>query len=184
MCVCVCVCVSFCFITKWISYTYTYIPYLLPLASPSLPPYHTPLGGHKAPSWSPCAMWLLPTSYLFHICSVYMSMPLSHFVPAYPSPALCPQVHSLRLCLYSCPAPRFIRTFFFFRFHIYVLADSICFSLSDLLHSVGQTLGLFDLPFPLRPGNHWSVYSLCSFVFTRKPNSLNHTACAYSDWLL
>ena len=43
-------CVSFCFITKWISYTYTY---LLPLASPSHPPYPTPLGGHKAPSWSP-----------------------------------------------------------------------------------------------------------------------------------
>ena len=36
-------------------------------------------------------------------------MPLSHFVPAYPSPSPCPQVHSLRLHLYSCPAPRFIR---------------------------------------------------------------------------
>ena len=34
-------------------------PYLLPLASPSHPPYPTPLGGHKAPSWSPCAMRLL-----------------------------------------------------------------------------------------------------------------------------
>ena len=31
--------------------------------------------------------------------------------------------------------------FFFFRFHIYVLAYGICFSLSDLLHSVWQTLG-------------------------------------------
>ena len=31
--------------------------------------------------------------------------------------------------------------FFFFRFHIYVLAYDICFSLSDLLHSVWQTLG-------------------------------------------
>ena len=31
--------------------------------------------------------------------------------------------------------------FFFFRFHIYALAYGICFSLSDLLHSVGQTLG-------------------------------------------
>ena len=29
--------------------------YLLPLASPSHPPYHTPLGGNTAPSWSPCA---------------------------------------------------------------------------------------------------------------------------------
>ena len=32
-------------------------------------------------------------------------------------------------------------TTFFFRFHIYVLAYGICFSLSDLLHSVWQTLG-------------------------------------------
>ena len=70
-----------------------------------------------------------------------MSMPLSHFVPAYPSPSPCPQVHSLRLHFYSCPAPMFFRTFFFFRFHIYVLAYGICFSLSGLLHSVWRTLG-------------------------------------------
>ena len=44
---------------------------------------------------------------------VFMSMPLSHFVSAYPSPSTCPQVHSLRLHLYSCPAPRFFRNFFF-----------------------------------------------------------------------
>ena len=62
-----CLRVGFCFITKWISYTYTYIPISLPSASPSHPPYLTPLGGHKAPSWPPCAMWLLPTSYLFYI---------------------------------------------------------------------------------------------------------------------
>ena len=34
---------------------------------PSHPPYPTPLGGHKARSWSPCAMRLLPTSYLFYV---------------------------------------------------------------------------------------------------------------------
>ena len=33
------------------SATHTHMfPYLLPLASPSHPPYPTPLGGHKAPS--------------------------------------------------------------------------------------------------------------------------------------
>ena len=115
-------------------------PYPLPLVSPSYPPYSTPLGGHKVPSWSPCAMWLLPTIY-FTFGSVYMSMPLFHFVTGYPSPSPCPQVHSLCLCFYSCPAPRFIRNFFFSRFHIYVLAYGICFSLSDLLYSVWQTLG-------------------------------------------
>ena len=69
--------------------------------------------------------------------SIYKSMPLSHFIPAHPSPSPCPQVHSRRLRLYSCPAPTFFRTFFFFlRSHIYVLAYGICFSPSDLLHSV------------------------------------------------
>ena len=38
-------------------------------------------------------------------------MPLSHFVPAYPSPSPCPQVDSLRLCLYSCPAHLYFRKF-------------------------------------------------------------------------
>ena len=54
-----------------------------------------------------------PLAIYFTFGSVYMSMPLSHFIPAYPSPSLCPQVHSLRhLRLYSCPAPRFVRTIF------------------------------------------------------------------------
>ena len=57
-------------------------------------------------------------------------------VTAYPSHSLSPQVHSLVcLCLYSHLATRFFMTFFFFlRFHIYVLAYCICFSLSHLLH--------------------------------------------------
>ena len=55
-----------------------------------------------------------PLASYFTFSSVYMSMPLSHFVPAYPSPSPCPKVHSLRLHLYSCPAPRFIRTILIF----------------------------------------------------------------------
>ena len=48
-------------------YIYPHISSLLCLL-PTLPtPYPTPLGGHKAPSWSPFAMQLLPTSYLFYI---------------------------------------------------------------------------------------------------------------------
>ena len=75
-----------------------------------------------------------PLATYFTFGSVYMSMPLSHFVTAYPSPSPCPQVHSLvGLCLYSHLTPRFFMTSFFFslRFQIYVLAYSICFSLSD-----------------------------------------------------
>ena len=81
-----------------------------------------------------------PLAIYFTFGSVYMSMPLSHFVPAYPSPSLYPQVYSLvGLHLYSHLAPGSSDHFFFFlffRFHIYVLAYCICFSLSDLLHSV------------------------------------------------
>ena len=83
---------------------------------PSHTPYPTPLGGHKALSGSPCAMRLLPTSYrFFTFGSVYMSMPLSHFVPAYPSPSPYPQVHSLvGLLLYSRLAPSFFMTILFY----------------------------------------------------------------------
>ena len=42
-------------------------PYPLPPEPPSHPPYPTPLGGHKAPTWSPCAMQQLPTSHPFYI---------------------------------------------------------------------------------------------------------------------
>ena len=103
-------------------------------------------------AWAACKSWRLinradlpvicgcfPLAIYVTFGSIYKSMPLSHFIPAYPSPSVCPQVHSVRLRLYSCPAPRFFMTiFFFFRFHIYVLAYSICFFLSDLLHSVWQ----------------------------------------------
>ena len=113
-------------------------PYLVPLASPSHPPSPTPLGDTKHQADLPVLCGCFPLAIYFTFGSVYMSMPLSYFVPAYPSPSTCPQVHSLRLRLYSCPAPRFFRNIFFsfFRFHIYVLVYGICFSLSDLLHSV------------------------------------------------
>ena len=124
---------------------YHHISSLLRLP-PSHPPYPTPLGGHKHRADLPVLCGCFPLAISFTFGSVYMSMPLSHFVPAYPSTSLCPQVHSLvGLRLYSRPDPRFFMTtlFFCFRFHIYVLAYSICFSLSDLLHSVWQTLGPF-----------------------------------------
>ena len=61
-------------------------------------------------------------------------MLLYPFIPSL-FPPLCPQVSSLCLGLYTFPANRFINTIFS-RFHIYVLTYAICFSLSDLLHSV------------------------------------------------
>ena len=115
-------------------------PYLLPLASPSHPPYPTPLGGHKALSWSPCAVQLLPTSYLFLHLVVYICQCYSLTLSQLPLP-----LRVLKSILYVCvfiPAlPLGSSVPFCFRFHICVLAYGICFYLSDLLHSVWQTLG-------------------------------------------
>ena len=72
-----------------------------------------------------------------------MSMPLAHPVTSYPSPSAYPQVHSLVGLVFIPVLPlgsSWTFFFFFLRFHIYVLAYCICFSLSDLLHSVWQTL--------------------------------------------
>ena len=91
-------------------YIYPYISFLLRLP-PTLP--IPPLQGvtkHRADLPVPCGCF--PLAICFTFDSVYMSMPLSHFVPAYPSHSLCPQVHSLHLHLYSCPATRFFMTFF------------------------------------------------------------------------
>ena len=60
-CNCLC-CVHFCFMTKWISFMYTYIPSLLNF--PSTHPI--PLGQHRVPNWDSCAIQKLPTSYLFY----------------------------------------------------------------------------------------------------------------------
>ena len=63
-----------------------------------------------------------PLAIYFTLGSVYMSMPLSHFVPAYPSPS-----HVLKSILYICvfipvlPLSSSEPFFLFFRFHIYVL---------------------------------------------------------------
>ena len=127
-------CVSLCFITKWISYTYTYIP-ISPPSCVSLPPS---LSHPSRPSQS---------TELISLCYVAAS-------------CICPW-HSLTLSQLTLPPPRVLTSIlyvcvfipvlplgssepffsFFFRFHIYVLAYGICFSLSELLHSVWQTLG-------------------------------------------
>ena len=60
-----------------------------------------------------------------------MSIPISQFIPPSPSPLTpCPNVCSLHLS--SCPA----NGYHFARFHMYALIYNICFSLSNLLHSV------------------------------------------------
>ena len=116
-------------------YIYPHIPSLLSLPHP---PYPTFLGLAKHWAYLSELSCCFPLAIYFTFSSVYNSMLLS-LRPSFPLPP-SPQIHSLCLFLYSCPATRFISTIFFFRFHIYALAYGICFSLSDLLHSVWQTL--------------------------------------------
>ena len=81
-------CVSFCCKTKWISYKYTYIPISLPswaslpssLSHPS-----KVITKHRADL--PVLFSSFPLAIYFTFGSVYISVLLSHFVPASPS---CP----------------------------------------------------------------------------------------------
>ena len=119
-------------------YIYLHIPYLLRLP-PILPiPPLQVITKNRADL--PVLWGCFPLAIYFTFGSVYMSMPLSHIVPAYPSPSLpvSSSPFSTSASLFrSCP--QVLQNHFFsvfFRFHIYVLAYGICFSLSDLLHSV------------------------------------------------
>ena len=91
-------CVSFCYTMKWISYMYTYIPYLLNLP-PTSNPHPTHLGHHRAPSWAPCALQQVPTSYLFYtrLC-IYVNPNL----PMHPTPLSPPRVHMFILYICVC----------------------------------------------------------------------------------
>ena len=116
------------------AYMCPHIPSLLSLP-PILPiPPLQVIAKHRANL--PVLMLLLPTSQLFYIWQcIYVDATLTS--PQLRPPTPCHQVYSLCLPLYYCLATRFISTIFLkFRFHIYVLAQGICLSLSDLLHSV------------------------------------------------
>ena len=70
---------------------------------------------------------------------VYVSVPLSQFVPPSPSPAVSTSLLSTSVSSFlPCS---WVHQYHFSRVHIYALIYNICFSLFDLLHSVGQALG-------------------------------------------
>ena len=81
--------------------------------------------------------------YFIHI-SVYMLIPISQFIPPPAPPPHFPPLVSIRL--FSTSVSLFlpckpVHLYHFSRFHIYALIYDICFSLSDLLHFVWQSLG-------------------------------------------
>ena len=110
-------------------YVYIYPHISSPLHLPStlpIPPLQV-VTKHQADLPLRCSCF--PLASYFTIESVYISATLSLHPP-----------RVLRSILYICvfiPVLPLGSTepFIFFRFHIYVLAYSICFSISDLLHS-------------------------------------------------
>ena len=80
--------------------------------------------------------------HLIHI-SVYISIPIAQFItPPPPHHSFPPLVY---ICLFSTTVSQFlpwkgVHLYHFSRFYIYALIYDICFSLSDLLHSVWQSL--------------------------------------------
>ena len=99
-------CVGFCHTSAWTSHMYTYFPSLL----------NIPLTSHPIP-----ALRLLQSTWLSSLCYTANSHWLSvlqmviymfhcySLNSSYPPPQ-CPQAHSL--CVYSCPANRFIGIIF------------------------------------------------------------------------
>ena len=98
---------------------------------PSHHPYPTSLGGHKAKLTSLCYAAASHQLFILHLV-VYISP--CHSLTS--SQLTLPPPHVLKSILYICVIILVLplgssEPLFFFRFHIYVLAYGICFSLSD-----------------------------------------------------
>ena len=136
-------CVTFCCITKWMSYMYTYIPISPPSCTSLLPSLsHSSRWSQSTELISLCyeaasnELSILHLGVYIRPCHSLTSFQLS-------LPPRRPRVFKsiLYVCVFIPVLPLGSSEPFFFRFHIYALAYGICFSHSDLLHSVWQTLG-------------------------------------------
>ena len=75
-------------------------------------PHHpTPPGCHRAPAALPASHRNFPLAICFTYGNVYGSVLFSQFIQPFPS-SIVSKVCSLCLCLFSCPAKRFISTIF------------------------------------------------------------------------
>ena len=120
-------------------YVYIY-PHNLSLLSlpPTLPiPSLQVVTKHRVDLLVLCSSFPLANHFTFG--SVCMSMLLPHFIPASPSHLVPSSPFSTSASLFL-PCHQ-VDQYRFLKFHIYVLAYGIYFSLSDLLHSVRQILG-------------------------------------------
>ena len=96
------------------AHTYPHIPSLLNLPPPSLS--HPSSSSQSTKLISPCYAAASHQTPILHLV-VYICQCYSLTTSQPPLPALCPQVHSQRLHLYSCPTIRFISTIFLHSIH-------------------------------------------------------------------
>ena len=108
--------------------------------------------------------WLSILYLLVYICQSQPPNSSDHPLPLSP---VCPYVCSLPLCLFL--PWRLVHLYHFSRFHVYALIYDLCFSLSDILHSVWQSLG---------PSMSLQMTQFHSFLW------LSNTHCIYVAHLL
>ena len=112
----------------------------------SLPPAcRSPLGHRRAPSWAPCASQRLPTG-CFTRAGVHVPAPLA-VCPVLSFPC-CVHWSTLCTCVSVLPCGE-VHRYRFSGLCVYVLICGICFSLSDLLHSVSDSPFTWSLLFSL-----------------------------------
>ena len=99
-------------------YVYKYPP---PSWASLPPPYPTPQGQHRGPSWT-----LRYTAICFTHCRVYMSMQLSQFGPSSPSPSVSTSLLWMSVSLFlPC---KWVHQYHFSSSHMHVLISDICFT--------------------------------------------------------
>ena len=130
---------------------YAYIP-ISPPCCVSLPPSLS----HPSRWWQSTELISLCYATASHSLSIlHLVVYICQCYSLTSSQLTLPPPHVLKSILYFCIFIP-VLPLFFFRFHAYVLAYGICFSLSDLLHSVWQTLG---------PSTSLQITQLCFFIW-------------------
>ena len=148
-------------------------------------PHPSPLGHYRPPRRAPCAIRQLPTSRLFYTSScIDVSATLSA-LPTFPSPH-CMHKSLLYVCI-SISALQIGSSVLFFQIpyiYIYTLIYNVCFSLSDFLHSVWQTLGPATTQQMTQFHSFWWLSSiplyLCTTSFLSIPLLMD--TCIVSMW--
>ena len=131
-------------------YIYLHIPILLSLPSTLHIPSLQVLTKHQVDLLVLCSNFPLVIHFTFG--SVYMSMLLCHFIPASPYHPVPSSPFSMSVSLFLLCHQ--VHQYCFLKFHIYLLACCIYFSLSDFLHCMTDSRSI-----------HLTIDNSISFLF-------------------